>query len=95
MRVHKRRLGVLVVAQQGGHVYRRLKIDDPLRYAHRPTLLVDVGHLHQLLGQVERRTLPIQEAGDAATAQEAHGLELLDRGIHRVKAVGVKLEGAD
>jgi hypothetical protein len=37
----------------------------------------------------------VQEARDAAAPHEADGLELLDRGVHRVEAVGRQLEGAD
>jgi hypothetical protein len=48
-----------------------------------------------LLGEVERRALPVEETRDAPAAQEAHGLELLDRGVHRVEAVGMQFEGAD
>jgi hypothetical protein len=47
------------------------------------------------LREVERRALPIEETRDAPAAQEAHGLELLDRGVHRIEAVGMQFEGAD
>ena len=39
--------------------------------------------------------MAVQEARDAPTAQEADGLELLDRRVHRVEAARVQLERAD
>ena len=58
-------------------------------------MVIDVRHLHQPLGQVERRALAVQEAGEPTTPQERHGLEGADRRIHRVEAARVQLEGAD
>ncbi len=52
-------------------------------------------HLHQLLAQVERRALAVEETRDTPAPQEADGLELLDRRVHRIEAARVQFEGAE
>ena len=39
--------------------------------------------------------LVIEEPRESSSAHEGNGFELLDRGIHGVEAIGVKLEGVE
>src|SRR4051812_383961 len=56
---------------------------------------VDVRYFLERLGDEERSSLLVEEPRDAPAAHEGDRLELLDRRVHRVEAVGMQLESAD
>jgi hypothetical protein len=84
---------VVLLREQGGDVHWRLQFDDPVRSAYwLAGLGIQVGYLAQLLGQVKRRALSVQEAGEAPATHEGNGLEAFDGARQGVEAVGVQFE---
>lgn len=81
------RQSIVVAVQQCCHVTRCLDGDEQLGHAHWPVIVVDAGNLGEFLGEIERRVLVVEEAGNPTTAQKCHGLKGLHRGVHGIKTV--------